>query len=346
MEAESGIPSHERPCLREAGVFGARLPKMSASFVGDALVNDIASSQPKSNGPTSLSDVAMSFRTCDSKAAAISNCLRGGEPEAVNGCSSSSASTTADDPDDRQLFSPTHDDVVARRRTPNAKRNRLKPLRSTRSLVASLVANDISSSSSPPPVDYSALTPSLGSSSPTCQLISRIDAIAPSSSCVKFSETGSMMACSGPHGAIGLWRLPLAELETAATITSNGDESRQSTSPATPVPSTPLLGHDSMRRMRGHVLGVSDIAWSPDDRFLVSASDDRMLRLWDVETGAVLKTLKGHKQSVFCCTFNPQGNMVLSGSSDSCYRLWDVRTGEYDTRKCGPHCTLSNGNDN
>jgi COMPASS component SWD3 len=30
--------------------------------------------------------------------------------------------------------------------------------------------------------------------------------------------------------------------------------------------------------------GISDVSWSTDSKFLVSASDDKSLKLWDVQT--------------------------------------------------------------
>ena len=47
-------------------------------------------------------------------------------------------------------------------------------------------------------------------------------------------------------------------------------------------------------------------------RLLVSASDDKTLKIWELSSGKCLKTLKGHSNYVFCCNFNPQSNLVVS----------------------------------
>lgn len=36
--------------------------------------------------------------------------------------------------------------------------------------------------------------------------------------------------------------------------------------------------------LEGHTEGISDIAWSPDGEFLASASDDKTIRLWSLES--------------------------------------------------------------
>lgn len=38
------------------------------------------------------------------------------------------------------------------------------------------------------------------------------------------------------------------------------------------------------KTISGHKLGISDVAWSSDSRLLVSASDDKTLKIWELST--------------------------------------------------------------
>ncbi|KAL3441572.1 hypothetical protein BJX65DRAFT_245042 [Aspergillus insuetus] len=73
--------------------------------------------------------------------------------------------------------------------------------------------------------------------------------------------------------------------------------------------------------------GVNDIAISPDNSMIVSASGDRRVRLWDVHTGHPIFTLEGHQDWIDAIAFSPLGDAVASGSGDRTVRIWDVHTG-------------------
>ena len=41
------------------------------------------------------------------------------------------------------------------------------------------------------------------------------------------------------------------------------------------------------RTITGHKQGISDVSWSQDSKYLVSASDDKTLRIWEASTVSV-----------------------------------------------------------
>ncbi len=74
--------------------------------------------------------------------------------------------------------------------------------------------------------------------------------------------------------------------------------------------------------------GVNSVAFSPDGQYVLSGSDDNTIKLWDVNTGEVIRSFEGHTDDVESAVFSPDGQYVLSGSDDNTIKLWDVNTGE------------------
>ena len=71
---------------------------------------------------------------------------------------------------------------------------------------------------------------------------------------------------------------------------------------------------------------VLSVAFSPDGRLLVSASKDRTIRLWRVDTQKQIAQLQGHTNWVHPVVFSADGKLLASASRDNTARLWDVAT--------------------
>ncbi|GJJ12146.1 hypothetical protein Clacol_006387 [Clathrus columnatus] len=74
---------------------------------------------------------------------------------------------------------------------------------------------------------------------------------------------------------------------------------------------------------------VLSVAFSPDGTRIVSASDDRSIRVWDALTGDIVAgPFNGHTGLVLSVGFSPDGTRIVSGSHDGGIRVWDALTGD------------------
>ncbi|KAG2337934.1 hypothetical protein BDR05DRAFT_969717 [Suillus weaverae] len=83
-----------------------------------------------------------------------------------------------------------------------------------------------------------------------------------------------------------------------------------------------------LRTFEGHEGGVNAVAVFPDKRRMVTGSKDKTLRLWDLETGVVLKKMEGHSSAVFALAVSRDGRIIASGDANGEIIAWHGETGE------------------
>lgn len=80
------------------------------------------------------------------------------------------------------------------------------------------------------------------------------------------------------------------------------------------------------RRHRG---ALFSLAVSPDGRQVATGGIDGTIRIWDLESGQLVRALVGHDYYVYGLSWSPNGNLLASaGSFDDTVRLWDLQKGD------------------
>jgi WD40 repeat protein len=123
---------------------------------------------------------------------------------------------------------------------------------------------------------------------------------------VAFSQTGAIISGSD-DGYLYLWQPLSWELESGMC---------DSSAPYKPVPPFPIEVHDH--------IAIRTVTFSPDGKLIVTAGDDCMIQLWDLEGNLVKPPFRGHTGRVRSIAFSPHGDRIVSGSNDKTVRLWNL----------------------
>ncbi|KAL7271590.1 Transcription initiation factor TFIID subunit 5 [Rhizina undulata] len=119
--------------------------------------------------------------------------------------------------------------------------------------------------------------------------------------CLDFSEDGALAAAGFSESYVRIYSLKGKPLPVFGQEQSPAPKSRR------------LIGHS------GPVFGIS---FSPDNRYLLSCSEDRTVRLWSMETYTALVPYKGHDGPVWDVQFGPFGHYFATVGHDHTARLW------------------------
>ncbi|KAK1417283.1 hypothetical protein QVD17_26409 [Tagetes erecta] len=118
---------------------------------------------------------------------------------------------------------------------------------------------------------------------------------AASVNCCDISFDGKLVAVGGKDKKARLWCT--SSLETKATL----DE---------------------------HSQAITDIRFSPSMRRLATSSQDKTLKIWDLENpGCSIKTFTGHTASVMSLDFHPKKEDLICSCDETEIRYWNIKSG-------------------
>ncbi len=166
---------------------------------------------------------------------------------------------------------------------------------------------------------------------------------------VAFSPDGKTIASGSDHNTVKLWDIKTGQLVCTLSghvdnvrslaFSLDGDILASGSNDSTvrlwdiksgncPPSSKLILAKHSNRFWVVRLNRVRAVAFSPDGETLISAGNDKTIRLWNFKTGKIKQILSGHTDNVTSLAVSNDGKLIASGSDDKTVKIWDLSTGK------------------
>jgi hypothetical protein len=92
----------------------------------------------------------------------------------------------------------------------------------------------------------------------------------------------------------------------------------------TPLPTTTTEELSVIETLTGHTAEVKCLIFGPGNTdVMISGGVDATIRIWNITTGQLQRTISGHNSYINTLMLSPDGKSLISGSADKTIRLWD-----------------------
>lgn len=76
-----------------------------------------------------------------------------------------------------------------------------------------------------------------------------------------------------------------------------------------------------------HTGKITSVCYSSDNKYALTASEDKTAILWDIASWKEIRTFNGHTAKIYSAVFSTDNKQVLTASADGTIKLWDIETG-------------------
>ena len=84
------------------------------------------------------------------------------------------------------------------------------------------------------------------------------------------------------------------------------------------------MGYTLEKCLLGHEKSISSVKFSPDGKYLASASADKTIQIWRVKDFTLHRTLIGHLLGISDVSWSFDSQFLCSGSDDMSVMIWSV----------------------
>ncbi|KAL5042920.1 hypothetical protein BDW71DRAFT_133023 [Aspergillus fruticulosus] len=143
--------------------------------------------------------------------------------------------------------------------------------------------------------------------------------------CAQFHPTEDLIASASLDQSVRIWDISgLRKKHSAPTTMSFEDQMARANNAQ-----ADMFGNtDAVVKfvLEGHDRGVNWVAFHPSLPLIVSAGDDRLIKLWRMSDTKAweVDTCRGHFQNASACLFHPHQDLILSVGEDKTIRAWDL----------------------
>lgn len=177
---------------------------------------------------------------------------------------------------------------------------------------------------------------------PQLQQQRTIKASASNLHCVRFADNGKLLAVAGGNptedGIVEVFSWPSGEsivvldehLDSVMDVAWSSGNRILTASLDREISLLDLDGRTVLGTFSGHSRGVSSLCLLNDGKTLVSAGDDQSVRVWDVESGELIRSLSQHTGPIHALALRPYDEglpMVASAAGDRTIRFWQPTIG-------------------